>query len=158
MYKGVKKNKIKKGKDSNKALMRKLVRNFIISGKLKTTHKRANALKSVIEKLVFKARDESEATLNAVHKVLGSGIYVDKLFKVIGPKFSSRTGGYVRVKKIGSRIGDGAEMSYIEWVEPVVADNDKKEQVTPKQLPLANDTDKVVSEKKVLKKDKNKSK
>ena len=42
---------------------------------------------------------------------------VSKLFDVLGPRYATRPGGYVRVLKAGHRYGDNAPMAVIEFVD-----------------------------------------
>jgi large subunit ribosomal protein L17 len=41
---------------------------------------------------------------------------VQKLFTVIGPRYTERQGGYTRIFKIGTRLGDGADVALIEFL------------------------------------------
>jgi large subunit ribosomal protein L17 len=56
---------------------------------------------------------------------------VRKVFEEISPRFLERPGGYLRIVKLGSRQGDGAEMAILEFVErsevEVEAPKSKKE-------------------------------
>lgn len=116
----VKKIKLAKGKDANKAMMRKLAVNFIDKGKIQTTLTKAKSLKSLIDRLVSKAKEKKESTKNILLKHLGEEKAVNKLFAVVGPKFNDRNSGFVRVVKIGRRVGDGAEMGKVEWVKAII--------------------------------------
>jgi large subunit ribosomal protein L17 len=116
----VKKIKFKKGKDAIKALLRKLALNFIKYGKIKTTWAKVRSLKNLIERLTSKAKKKKQSTKNVLLKHLGEKKAVDKLSNLIAPKFDDRETGFVRVIKLGKRLGDGAEMGRIEWVKPII--------------------------------------
>lgn len=123
MRHGVKKIKIKLGKDANKMLMRKLIVNFINIGRIKTTAPKAKLLKSQVEKLVEKAKIQTEANKNYLLKTVADKKLSQKIFKEIGVTLKNKVGGYVRVVKLGTRDSDGAEMAKLEWVYPVISED-----------------------------------
>lgn len=120
MRHGVKKVKFKNGKDSNKMLMRKLLLNFVVKGTLTTTIKKVKLLKSDVERLVEKAKEENEANKNRLLKMLGTDEILPKVFKDIGQPLKDKIGGYTRIVRLGRRESDGSETARLEWVYPVV--------------------------------------
>ena len=86
---------------------------------IKTTLPKAKELRPVVEKLVTLSR-RGPANLHARRQALAQirdETQVKKLFDVIGPRYSTRPGGYTRVLKAGFRFGDNAEMALIEFVD-----------------------------------------
>jgi len=84
-----------------------------------TTLPKAKDLRPVIEKLVTKARN-SKGSLHARHlaiQEIKDATMVAKLFDVLGPRYATRPGGYVRILKAGHRYGDHAPMAVIEFVD-----------------------------------------
>lgn len=124
----VKKIKFKKGKDATEATMRKLAINFINNGRIKTTLAKAKSLKSFIDRLVFKAKEKKESTKNILLRHLGEEKAVNKLFDIVAPKFDDRSSGFVRVIKLGRRLGDGSEVGRVEWVKPIIEVQNKEKQ------------------------------
>ena len=99
------------------ALLRNLATSLIEHGAIETTEAKAKELRPFVEKLITKARSGTlHARRLAVRHIHKRGA-ADKLFQEIGPKFSTRTGGYTRILRTGHRKGDGAEMARIELVE-----------------------------------------
>jgi len=99
-----------------KALMRGLVTNFVLSGKIKTTLPKAKAVKPIIEKYITKAKKNDIATRRLLLKYIYSEKAVAKLLVEIGPKYIERKGGYTRIIKLMSRKGDNAPMAILELV------------------------------------------
>ncbi len=121
----VNKIRFKQGKDATRMLVRKLTVNFLTHSRIETTLKRAKVLKSVIEKLVEKAKVESEANKNKLLSAFNDKRLVDKMFKEIGKAMKDKVGGYVRIVRLGSGRDDGAEMARLEWAHPIVIEEKK---------------------------------
>jgi large subunit ribosomal protein L17 len=99
------------------ALMRNLASSLIEHGALETTEAKAKELRPFVEKLITKARTGTLHARRLAIRHVHKRETADKLFQEIGPKFSTRNGGYTRILKTGHRKGDGAEMARIELVE-----------------------------------------
>jgi len=115
----------KLGRDSaqRKALLRDLVTDLIINGRIETTIYKAKELQRLAEKMVTlgKAGDlaaRRQAAQYIRFEKTDEGQYaIQKLFSEIAPKFANREGGYTRVLRVGPRRGDSAMMAIIEFVE-----------------------------------------
>ena len=105
--------------NARKALMIGLAKNLIEREQIKTTLPKAKDLRSVVEKLITRAKVDSVANRRLVASELGNGteLTVKKLFTVLGPRYAKRPGGYTRVLKAGFRYGDAAPMAIIELVD-----------------------------------------
>jgi large subunit ribosomal protein L17 len=126
MRHGVKKIRFSPGKDAKDMMRTKLVVNFIKRGKLITTIKRARALKQEIDKLVKKAKKNTQANRNSLLNKVGSWTITETMFNEVGPALKAQTGGYVKIIKLGMRESDGAEMGRVEWAYPVITSEKKK--------------------------------
>jgi large subunit ribosomal protein L17 len=106
-----------------RALMRNLISQLFLHGRIQTTEAKARAIRSDAEKLITIAKNGLRADGNKVHarRLVAARINgVDaakKLFDEIAPRFETRPGGYTRLYKLGMRQGDGAEMAIIELVQ-----------------------------------------
>lgn len=99
------------------ALLNSLVSNLIMREKIKTTLPKARELRPRIEKLVTRAKRGDLATKRLIISKLGGRIReTKKLFEIIAPKYSKKSGGYTRILKLGVRKSDGAEMAIIEFI------------------------------------------
>jgi large subunit ribosomal protein L17 len=86
-------------------------------GRITTTEAKAKRLRPLAEKLItFAKRGDLHARRQVLTVVRDKGV-VHTLFADIGPRFSTRPGGYTRITKIGPRKGDNAPMAVIELVE-----------------------------------------
>ena len=105
--------------NARKALMVGLAKNLIEKEQIKTTLPKAKALRSVVEKLITRAKVDTVANRRLTASELGNGSdkTVKKLFTVLGPRYAKRPGGYTRVLKAGFRYGDAAPMAIIELVD-----------------------------------------
>lgn len=105
--------------NARKALFIGLAKNLIEKEQIKTTLPKAKDLRSVVEKLVTRAKVDTVANRRLVASELGnaSDATVKKLFTVLGPRYAKRPGGYTRVLKAGFRYGDAAPMAIIEFID-----------------------------------------
>ena len=118
--------------NARKALFIGLAKNLIEKEQIKTTLPKAKDLRSVVEKLITRAKVDTVANRRLTASELGNGCEktVKKLFAVLGPRYAERRGGYTRVLKAGFRYGDAAPMAIIELVDR--DENAKK--VAPKSV------------------------
>ena len=120
--------------NARKALMIGLAKNLIEREQIKTTLPKAKDLRSVVEKLITRAKVDTVANRRLTASELGNGTNatVKKLFTVLGPRYAKRPGGYTRVLKAGFRYGDAAPMAIIELVD---RDVNAKKTVKPAAAP-----------------------
>lgn len=109
--------KLGRTKNQRTALFKGLANSLILHEKITTTETKAKAVKPMIEKLVTKAKIDSIHNRRLLLKEVGSENVVKKLLEVVGPKFKDRPGGYLRIVRIGSRLGDQAKMVSLMFVE-----------------------------------------
>ncbi len=86
-----------------------------------TTESRAKTLRRYVDKLITQAKTNTLASRRRAEAFLRpievQGQPIGKyLFEKIGPKYQTRNGGYSRIIKAPSRVGDNAKMAYIELV------------------------------------------
>jgi large subunit ribosomal protein L17 len=84
---------------------------------IKTTLPKAKELRRVAEPLITLAKNDSVANRRLAYSRLRDREMVSKLFNELGPRYSERPGGYLRILKCGLRSGDKAPMAYVELVD-----------------------------------------
>ena len=94
-----------------------LARSLFEHERIKTTEAKAKLLRPYAERLITKAKKGDVHHRRQVLSLIGDRAVVHKLFSDIGPRFSTRNGGYTRILKVGPRQGDGAPMALVELVE-----------------------------------------
>jgi len=90
---------------------------LILHKRITTTVAKAKALRSYIEPLITKAKDDTTHSRRIVFSYLRDKYAVTELFRNVAAKIMERPGGYTRVIKLGKRQGDSAEMAMIELVD-----------------------------------------
>jgi large subunit ribosomal protein L17 len=100
-----------------KALLTNLAIELIQHKRIVTTLTKAKALRTWIEPLITKAKDNSTHSRRVVFSYLQNKEAVTELFSTVAEKVASRPGGYTRVLKLGIRVGDNAEKAMIELVD-----------------------------------------
>ena len=100
-----------------KALMANMASSLIKHKRIQTTVAKAKALKTYVEPLITKCKEDSTHSRRVVFSYLKDKEAVKELFGVIAPKVADRPGGYTRVLHTGFRLGDGADMALIELVD-----------------------------------------
>jgi large subunit ribosomal protein L17 len=109
----------KLGRDAShrKALYANLTGALIEHGRIKTTVAKAKEVRPVAEQMITLGRRGGVPARRQALKFLRSQDVVHKLFSEVGPRFAEREGGYSRIVRIGPRLGDAAEMAYLELVD-----------------------------------------
>lgn len=105
------------------AMFRNMVTSLLAHERVTTTDAKAKELRSVAEKMItLGKRGDLHAVRQAASYIRDKKV-VTKLFETIAPRYKERNGGYTRIVKLGTRLGDNASVSIIELVE---------EELTPK--------------------------
>ena len=100
-----------------KAMLANMATSLIIHKRINTTTAKAKALRTYVEPLITKSKDDSTHSRRIVFSYLQDKKAVTELFREVAPKVGERPGGYTRILKTGSRIGDNADMCIIELVD-----------------------------------------
>ena len=100
-----------------KALLANMASSLILQKRITTTVAKAKALKSYVEPLITKSKEDSTHSRRVVFSYLKNKEAVTELFRTVAPKIADRPGGYTRVLHTGFRQGDAAEMALIELVD-----------------------------------------
>ena len=100
-----------------KALLSNMAASLILHKRITTTVAKAKALKSYVEPLITKSKEDTTHNRRVVFSYLKNKEAVSELFRTIAPKVADRPGGYTRVLHVGFRKGDAAEMALIELVD-----------------------------------------
>lgn len=108
------------------ALMMNLACALIENKRIFTTLAKAKALRTYVEPLITKSKDDSTHSRRTAFAYLKNKDAVTALFKDVAGKVADRKGGYTRIIKTGNRQGDAAEMAMIELVDFNEIYNNKK--------------------------------
>ena len=103
--------------DHRRALLANLAISLIMHKRITTTLAKAKALKKYVEPLVTRAKNDSTNSRRVVFSYLQNKEANKELFGPIADKVGDRPGGYTRIIKLGSRLGDAASMAFIELVD-----------------------------------------
>ncbi|NVD36789.1 50S ribosomal protein L17 [Marinobacter lutaoensis] len=99
-----------------KAMFRNMTASLVEHELIKTTLPKAKELRRVAEPLITLSKTDSVANRRLAFARLRNDAAVAKLFDELGPRYSDRPGGYLRILKCGYRAGDNAPMAYVELV------------------------------------------
>lgn len=109
----------KLGRNTNqrRALLKGLAVSLFEHGRIQTTVPKAKELRRFAEKLVTIAKTDEPNSHRLIHSYLQNKEITKKLMGELGPLYKERPGGYTRILKTGRRLGDAAEMAFIELVD-----------------------------------------
>ena len=100
-----------------KAMLANMAISLIKHKRITTTVAKAKALKKYVEPLLTKSKNDTTNSRRVVFSYLQDKYAVTELFKEISVKIADRPGGYTRIIRTGHRLGDNAEMCFIELVD-----------------------------------------
>ncbi len=100
-----------------KAMLANMASSLIAHKRISTTVAKAKALRMYVEPLITKAKEDTTHSRRVVFSYLQDKDAVSELFREVAVKVADRPGGYTRILKTGSRLGDNADMCIIELVD-----------------------------------------
>lgn len=124
----VKGRKLKRTTSHRTALLRSLATSLLKHKRIKTTLAKAKETRSFVEKLITKARKGDLHSKRLVASEIKDKEVLKELFSEIVNTVGDRPGGYTRVVKLGTRLGDSAQMAILELVDYNEAANKKAEE------------------------------
>lgn len=134
------KNTAKLGRKSShrEAFISNMITSLFKHERIKTTADKAKEARRFAEKMITIAKKNTLHARRLVNRSIKDEEALSKLFSVIAPRFSERNGGYTRIINLLHRLGDGANMVYLELVDrvaPVVTKKEKKKKETEEKKP-----------------------
>ena len=99
------------------AMLRNMSVSLLRHEAIKTTLPKAKELRRVVEPLLTLGKTDTLANKRLAFNRLRDREVVVKLFNELGPRYADRPGGYLRILKIGNRVGDNAPMAYVELMD-----------------------------------------
>ena len=117
MRHGKKFNHLGRKSAHRKSMLSNMACSLIKHKSIKTTLAKAKALRVFIEPILTKSKKDTTHSRRVVFSYLKQKEAVTELFGEIAVKIKDRPGGYLRILKIGNRLGDNAQMAYVELVD-----------------------------------------
>jgi large subunit ribosomal protein L17 len=150
-------------------MLSNMASSLILNKKIETTLAKGKALRKYIEPLITKSKSDTTHSRRSVFSYLQNKDSVNELFGAISEKIATRPGGYTRIIKTGSRLGDNSDMCIIELVDynnlmltdkPLKATKTRrrKKKKTSQNVSLSSKKSLISSEKSTKKNDESKSK
>ena len=117
MRHGNKINNLGRKSAHRKSMLANMAASLIMHKRINTTVAKAKALRMYVEPLLTKSKEDSTHARRLVFSYLQNKQAVSALFRDISAKIADRPGGYTRILKTGNRLGDNADMCFIELVD-----------------------------------------
>ncbi len=117
MRHGKKNNHLSRTDSHRRALLSNMASSLIVHKRINTTVAKAKALRIYVEPLLTKSKIDSTHNRRIVFSYLQDKDSVSMLFRDVATKIADRPGGYTRIIKTGNRLGDNADMCFIELVD-----------------------------------------
>ena len=100
-----------------KSMLANMACSLIEHKRIKTTLAKAKALRVYVEPLITKSKDDTTHSRRTVFSYLKQKQAITELFSDVATKIADRPGGYTRILKLSNRLGDNAQMAFIELVD-----------------------------------------
>jgi large subunit ribosomal protein L17 len=117
MRHGKKFNHLSRKSAHRKAMLANMACSLIEHKRIKTTLAKAKALRVYVEPLITKSKDDTTHSRRTVFSYLKQKEAITELFGNVATKVADRPGGYTRILKLSNRLGDNAQMAFIELVD-----------------------------------------
>lgn len=139
-------NALSRKKDYRNNVVRNLATSLILYEEIKTTKAKAKALKPALEHLIVIAKKNDLRARRILEGYLFDKNAVKKMLEVLVPRFQKTNSGFIKTYKLGSRLGDNAEMVLMQLVEGEVA-TPVTEKVPPKKVVKSKENNAIKVEK-----------
>ncbi len=152
-------NHLGRTKPHREAMFANMASSLILHKRIQTTIAKAKALRTYVEPLITKSKSDTTHSRRVVFSYLKNKYAVSELFREVSPKIAERPGGYTRILKTGSRLGDNAELCIIELVDynenllSAIEDKKPKRSRTRRGSKGSSETSKEVPETQVVEKE-----
>ncbi len=115
-----------------KSMLANMACSLIEHKRINTTVAKAKAIRQFVEPLITKSKSDTTHNRRIVFSYLRQKEAVTELFRDVATKVADRPGGYVRIIKLGNRLGDNADMAMVELVDynEIYNPNSKKKKST----------------------------
>ena len=110
-------NHLGRQRGHRRSMLKNLAVSLIEHKRISTTLAKAKALRVYVEPIITRSKENSMHARRVAFRYLQNKEAVKELFAEVGPKVADRPGGYVRVIRTGTRLGDNAETAIIELVD-----------------------------------------
>lgn len=110
-------NHLSRTSSHRKAMLSNMATSLILHKRITTTVAKAKALRVYVEPLINRSKEDTTHSRRMVFRYLQSKEAVNELFREVSLKIADRPGGYTRILKTGNRLGDNADMCFIELVD-----------------------------------------
>ena len=149
MRHGKKFNHLGRKSAHRKAMLANMASSLIVHKRIHTTLAKAKALRLFVEPLITKSKDDSTHSRRVVFSYLRDKDAVTELYREVATKVADRPGGYTRILRTVNRLGDNADMCFIELVdynENMLSEPKKAAKKTRRRKPSAKKTETPVAE------------
>ena len=109
--------KLSRTPQHRRAMMNNMATSLLHHEKIKTTLPKAKDLKRFVDRLISRSKTADINARRYVAQMIKDKKVQKKLFDILHPRYSQRTGGYTRIFRMGQRLSDGAPMSLIQLVK-----------------------------------------
>ena len=114
------------------AMLRNMTVSLLKHESIRTTLPKAKELRRVAEPIITLGKNATLANKRLAFDRLRDRDMIVKLFEELGPRYKARNGGYLRILKMGFRVGDNAPMAYVELLDrPADAASEEQEGSKP---------------------------
>lgn len=147
MRHGKKNNHLGRKTAHRKAMLSNMAGSLIMHKRINTTVQKAKELRKFVDPLVTRSKENTTHNRRMTFAALRQKEIVTELFTVVGPKVGDRPGGYTRIIKTGTRLGDNAEMCMVELVDfNEIYGSDDKKKTTRRSRRVKTSTEEVIAE------------
>ncbi len=140
----VQRNRLIQKPDHGRMLQRNLVTSLLLYEEIRTTRKRARVIQPIVDRLITVSKTKStQLAIRSINTVITDQNASRKLIEVLKERYAQRPSGFTRMKAVGARKGDGAELVDLSLVDkqapkPIEKAAPKKKPVAKKKAPEAS--------------------